>query len=114
MNEYNWKDGVFGDFFDGLIFKIESKGVAVDLTGARVDIHFKDAKDVIRKKYSSANGTITIDGAAGKFTVLPHKITTPVGLYNYDTQITFSNGKVKSWVKGTWEITKAITDVKRR
>ena len=73
-------------------------GVAIDLRKGQTRYH----------RYDSADGSITIDGV-DTFTIIPHELDIEGRKYCYDCQITFADGKKKTYFEGTWEVTEDIT-----
>jgi hypothetical protein len=103
---YNFQNHVSGDTFDGVTFHIEDNNGDIDLTGAKVEM-FTDHYLNLQPILSTVNGSIVIiDESAVDSTIsIPEQIISwPIGTYNYRIKITFPNGKVKTYISGTWTI----------
>lgn len=102
-----------GDTFNEVPFQIKINDVSVDLTGAIIKMQLKTkAIDTCAALtlISTANAGLTITGAlSGLFKINEQIIDIPVFNYLYDIQITFSDGTVKTWIKGNFNITPEIT-----
>ncbi len=103
----NWKtyifpDAVRADNYADKLFEILFDGVAANLTGASISMWLVDRFKVKVTEYTMANSKIIVTNAAlGKFKIVFGKITVAPGTYNYDLQITFADGTVKTYIKGT-------------
>ena len=114
METYNISDHRRGDTFNGLIFAITVNGSAANLAGAliRMDLRYNG---VLYRRFTTATpgtdeGTITItDATGGKFRLNEQIIDVPGVLYDYDAQITFSDGRVKTYFGGSWQIDEDVT-----
>lgn len=76
----------------------------VDLSDATIKAFFSSS--VHRVKLSSEGETPEIeitDGANGVFKINPFKID-KIGDYEYDIEITFPDGTVRTWIKGSISI----------
>lgn len=99
-----------GDTFDEVNFEVKINNVAVDLTGAVLKMQLrKDAYDHTTAPTLSltsvANAGITItQPTLGKFKINQQIIDIEVFNYFYDIQLTFSNGVVKTYVNGFFDV----------
>ncbi len=102
-----------GDTFDEVNFEIKKDGVAVNLTGATIKMQLrKNANDVTPALAltSESSAGLTITGATlGKFKINQQIINIEVANYQYDIQITFADGVVKTYIAGAFNITQEIT-----
>jgi hypothetical protein len=104
-----------GDTFDEVYFSIKINSVALDLTNSVIKMQLrKDAYDHTTPASltltSVANNGITITQASlGRFKINAQIIDIDVYNYSYDLQITQSNGVVKTFIKGFFDIIIDIT-----
>ena len=102
-----------GDTFNQVAFELKIDSVAVNLTGAVIKMQLrKNASDVspalALTSVSSAGITIT-NASSGLFKINEQIIDIPVDTYQYDIQITFASGVVKTYIAGSFNITPEIT-----
>jgi len=102
-----------GDTFNQVAFELKIDTVAVNLTGAVIKMQLrKNASDVTPAlsltSVSSAGITITAP-TLGQFKINEQIIDIAVETYQYDIQITFASGIVKTYVAGSFNITPEIT-----
>jgi len=102
-----------GDTFDEVAFSIKINNVALDLTGATIKMQLKKSSDLSTASLSltsvgSAGITIT-SPTSGLFKINEQIIDIEVFNYAYDIQLTLASGVVKTYVSGTFNITKEIT-----
>jgi hypothetical protein len=102
-----------GDTFDEVAFSIKINNVALDLTGATIKMQLKKISDLtiaLLSLTSVAAAGITITNATGGlFKINQQIIDIDVFNYAYDIQLTLASGVVKTYVSGTFSITKEIT-----
>jgi hypothetical protein len=81
------------------------------LTGASIKMQIKDeTTGAVKKELSTDSGGILIqDEAEGIFDILPYLCDLTVKQYNYDIQITYNNGMVKTRFKGKYTVLNDIT-----
>lgn len=97
---YTFPEHNSGDTFPGVAFTATLNDEAISLVGAVIRMY------VGGKIYSTTTGEIQItDAAGGKFQLKEQIIVLPVLTHNYEIEVTFSTGKVRTYVKGTWTIT---------
>ena len=97
------KQQLKGDTFNGVRFTLSP---ATDLTGASIKTQFRKAskKGDVEKEVSIGSG-ITVESASdGIFVWDAFIMDFPVATYYYDVEITFSDGKVKTYVEGIIEV----------
>jgi hypothetical protein len=105
-----------GDTWNGLTLTIKSDGVAMDLTGARIDMQMrKDFGETVDYVWSTeivspnVASTITITNATGgEFSILKRKITSSANLI-FDIKITKSGGDVVTVISGTLPVEQVVT-----
>jgi hypothetical protein len=101
-----------GDTFDEVAFSIKINNVALDLTGATIKMQLKKTSNsvAILSFTSAGSAGITITSpSAGLFKINEQIIDIEVFNYAYDIQLTLASGVVKTYVSGTFNITKEIT-----
>jgi hypothetical protein len=99
-----------GDTWDGInSISISVNGVPVVLSGARIDMEFRqDIDSPVAMTFSTTTSTIQILNA-NTIRILPRKIEVPFATYQYDLQVTYSTGVVKTYMSGKWPIVPDIT-----
>jgi hypothetical protein len=102
-----------GDTFDKVDFSIKINNVVLDLTGATIKMQLKKTANSAVPSLSftsvaSAGITIT-NPTGGLFKINEQIIDIEVFNYSYDIQLTIASGVVKTYVSGTFNITKEIT-----
>lgn len=101
-----------GDTFEEVNFAIVKNSVPLSLTGAVIKMQLRsECGGLIALNLTSvANAGITITNAAGGlFKINKQIIDIASGLYEYDIQITFADGSVKTWLSGDFLIECDIT-----
>ena len=102
---YNFPDHESGDTFEGVTFTVLVNAVALDLTAATVVFTF--SKNGATYTASTTNGMVSLtDPANGVFKFDEQTISYVQGTYCYDVIITLASGEVKTYIKGTWKITR--------
>lgn len=106
---YNIRARLAGDTWPGLSFTITVNEVPVDFTGCTVDMAFKRRSRLGKLEWllSSETGAITVDDNI--ITVTPRLLTLKPDSYVYDLQVTFSDGTVRTYVKGSFQVLSDIT-----
>jgi hypothetical protein len=107
MNNYDLPSVNQGNTFEGVDFILPTDS-HYELDNAIAKIHIRNSPvNALVKEFISPNTLII---------TLPHKITLPTqiidipaGTYKYDLQITFSDGRVKTFIGGSWVINPVIT-----
>jgi hypothetical protein len=101
-----------GDTFEAVNFAVIKNAVALNLTGATIKMQLKKECGGIPilsfTSVGSAGLTIT-NAAGGLFKINKQIINISEYVYLYDIEITFSNGDVKSWVSGEFNVKCDIT-----
>ena len=101
---YKMDNRVKGDTFRSINFTGTQGGTPLDLTGAAIKIEFRYSCTTGSIVYNAEVGSgVTITDAAGGMFSLDEftPITWEIGTYYYDVRITFSNGDIKTYIKGT-------------
>lgn len=110
---YNFPDHVKGDTFTArqIIFSSETANAPVDLTGAGINIQFKENPSTPTAYFwsTSDNSIILTDAPNGIITMNAKILDAPASTYVYDVQIVDNTGMVKTYFKGSMKITQDIT-----
>ncbi len=111
---YNFKPCVANDTFNGVTMTItqtsNSITTTVDLTSVAIKIVFKkqDLSPVI-STLEIGSGITLDDAVNGVFSIDPFTVFSDAYTYEYDMQFTYSNGDVKTYLKGFFESKAEIT-----
>lgn len=100
-----------GDTWNGQEYSVTVNGSPLNLAGTQIDIEFRaEGKTGQLKKALSVGDGITVNDAAnGEFSIDPFVIDLAVGVYFFDIQFTFPDGKVKTYVEGQFLVTQDTT-----
>ena len=106
---FNRRDFEITEYDDAIDPIVETP---VDLTGATMIMQIRaDSGEAILHTFSTANGKIVIDDApAGKFHIEAEVLNFTAGVYKHDLQITFADGRVKTYYSGIFELTSDISE----
>jgi len=102
---YNLPITKSGDTFDGITFNIEVNSVALDITNSVIIMQLRQ-KNELKKELRTGSGLTITNGVGGIFQINALIIDLLAGVYDYDIQIIFTDGTVKTYISGTWTITK--------
>jgi len=101
---------VSGDTWKGIpSITITRNGSALNLTGAKAEMHVKfqiDAPTVAT--FSTLSGSLVIldPPTNGVLQVPPQIVNIPPANYIYSIKITLNNGEVDTFISGHWSVTK--------
>jgi len=113
LAKYNIPDQLRGDTWPGFSSIVITTGnnTPVSLSGASIKMQFReDIDSPVALELSTENsGVVIVNPVIGEFKVPPTIIDIPFGEYNYDIQVTFADGTVKTYVTGSWNIIADIT-----
>ena len=117
---YTIPQHIRGDTWDGMEITINEDGVPVDLTGSVIVMQFRERADYpevltfstafsATSAYSAftipQSGMIVVtEPLSGLVTIPELLIELPPKTYYYDLQVTFSTGRVRTYLDGTWKI----------
>lgn len=110
QQDYNF-DVISGDTFEGFDVTIEVNEEALNLAGCDILVQFKTSPfgaPVLEK--SVGNGITITDEAAGKWQFDACEILLGEGSYYYDARILFTDGRVKTYQKGTMTVFRSWSD----
>jgi hypothetical protein len=111
----DFEDRIKNDTFDSVKFTIQDNlGAAIDLTGVTIDIDFRyrcKTGTVVKSFSTTLSAGITLTTPlSGIFHLDAYTpITLEVGEYYYDAQITFTDGRIKTYVWGIFNVLQDIT-----
>ena len=112
-SNYNFPDHVRGDTFNGVVFTVLVNASPVDFTNAilTMDLRPLGGGDVVKTFTTIDSGGLTIQDppTSGKFSLDQQIIDLPSATYEYDIEMDFSNGVVKTYIGGTWTILQDVT-----
>ena len=105
---------ISGDTWKGInSITILSLGIPLNLTDCTVRMQLRPAANLaspIYLEFSTDDETILIVSEQNGIINIPSRIIDiPVGKYNFDLQIEFPTGIVRTYLTGIWEITNNIT-----
>lgn len=107
---YDFKH-INGDTWDGMVVTVQSNGSPVDLTDAAIRMQVRKGRDATPIVDVQVGSGIIIDDAVnGVFRISPVILSgSECGNYGYDVEITFPDGRVKTWLRGTIVLLKDYT-----
>jgi hypothetical protein len=102
-----------GDTWDGLTVRLVRNDSPVDLSGATIRMQVRRTRCMPPiLDISTASGITVTDAANGEFRINPTIITANTfGPHDYDIEITFTDGTVRTWVSGVIDIVEDVTYV---
>lgn len=113
MAKYNFVNHVTGDTFNGVLFTVYVNDVALDLTGAEINMDLRETPDgtLIQRYTTVDDGGLTIldPPTDGKFQFDRQVVSVTAGVYVYDIEIILSDGTIKTYISGKWNISKDVT-----
>jgi len=102
-----------GDTFNEVAFEVKKNGTAINLTGATIKMQlrkqYSDVSAVLSLTSVGSAGITITNATAGQFKINAQIIDIEVFNYVYDIQFTLSNGEVKTYVKGGFNVTPEVT-----
>lgn len=102
--KYNLRDHESGDTLSPTEFELLVNGTAKNLTGAAITAIF--TLGVNEQTLTVGSGITITNAAGGKFKLDAQVIDWPAGQWQYEITITFSDNTVKTYIKGSFKITK--------
>lgn len=101
---YNFPPQYRGDTFDAVVMNIKDRAtqIGIDISGATIKCQFREPfNGKIIQELTDGNGVTILDAVNGQIMIDEFEITWNAGVYNYDIQVTFNTGTIKTYVKGT-------------
>ena len=112
-SRYDFPDTTKGDTFNGILFTILVNDVALDLTGAEInmDLRLTPTGASVERFTSVGDADITISATPtdGKFTFNRQIIDIAASNYKYDIEIILADNTVKTYISGNWKIVQDVT-----
>ena len=112
---YKINDQYKGDTFNGVTFTLKEGAdkTPIDLTGATILSQFrtKEVTGAIQQSFSIGSGITVGNATGGVFSFDAFVLDWNTGTFFYDIQITFTDGSVRTYVKGTLNVIQDITNV---
>jgi hypothetical protein len=114
---YNFPDHYSGDTFKGISsITLLENGIPINLTNCGVYAQFRSitnlANPVVFEFSSDLQNVIIISPSLGMITIPEQMIDVPAGDYDYDLQVIFPNGYIKTYLKGRIKILPQTTRIK--
>jgi hypothetical protein len=110
---YNFPDHISGDTWRGFNLTILENETPLDLTDCDIYIQFRPAHNLASPVFlelsSDKNDISIVLPLSGLISVSAKNINIPTDKYNYDLQVNFPNGHIKTYVNGTVYISPQIT-----
>jgi hypothetical protein len=103
---YNFASHYKGDTFNAVTFTIKEDGVPLSLTDAEIKIEFKNKSIVgeIQDTLTIGSGITFVDSGNGVFKIDSFINNWEKGVYFYDAEITFPDGVVRTYFKGSLKV----------
>tara|TARA_R110000751_G_scaffold88063_1_gene174259 strand:+ start:94 stop:447 length:354 start_codon:yes stop_codon:yes gene_type:complete len=112
---YKINDQYKGDTFSGVTFTLKegAEKTPIDLTGATILSQFrtKEVTGAIQQTLSIGSGITVGNATGGVFSFDAFVLDWNTGTFFYDIQITFTDGSVRTYVKGTLNVIQDVTNV---
>lgn len=94
-----------GTTFEGLLFEVKINDIALDLTGSEVTATFRHSKNwAVIKILSLGHGLTLVTPASGTFKLDRQLINWRAGLWDYEIRFELTDGTVKDYIEGTWNL----------
>lgn len=109
--KYNFPQHINGDTFNGVTFTVSVNSTPLNLTDAVIKMQARTSSGALALELNTTDSEIEIiTPLSGIFSVKEQIISvTDAGKFNYDIQITLSDGTVKTYIEGTWQILPSVT-----
>ena len=112
---YKINDQYKGDTFSGVTFTLKegAEKTPIDLTGAAILSQFrtKEVTGAIQQTLSIGSGITVGNATGGVFSFDAFVLDWNTGTFFYDIQITFTDGSVRTYIKGTLNVIQDVTNV---
>lgn len=109
---YNIPTQYAGDTFDGFQITVTQTSsdvtIPINLDGITLACKFKKSGTTVLD-LTEGSGITIIDAEDGVFKIDAFSIPTETGSYNYDIQFTYSDGSVKTYIRGFMKVIEQIT-----
>ena len=98
---YTMPEHESGDTFSGVEFTLTVNDVVKDLTSATITMTIAGAGTLL-----TGSGITITDATNGVFEIDEQVISYTPHTYDYEITFIFSDGSVKTYIEGTWKITR--------
>lgn len=113
MKQYNFPDVLKGDTFKSrdITIKNDTTQTPIDLSGCLIDCEFRKTTKtgIIVKTISVGSGVVLTNAVNGIFTIDSFLANWDAGIYYYDFQFTFPNGKIITYFGGYLKLIQDVT-----
>jgi|TARA_R110000868_G_scaffold120688_1_gene320400 hypothetical protein len=113
-SNYKIKNQYKNDTFDGVRFTVIASDtlLPIDLTNVSIKTQFRYRTETgkIEKTITDLDGITIEDAVNGIFKFDAFIVDWVADVYYYDVQFTYSNGVVKTYIKGTVKVIQDITN----
>ena len=113
MNIYTIPAHKRGDTWNGInTISFSTSGVPLNFTNVEeIKIDFRQSIDTpaVLTLSTKQNQIQIVNPSRGIIRVLPFVVEVPHGRYFYDIQVKYSNGVIKTYLTGSWDIVADIT-----
>ena len=109
---FDWPAQYAGDTAGAQSFNISRNGIPINLTGAVVRMQVRECGRPIPVLDLASNDGVSIvitDAESGMFRVGYYRNPPAPGSYVYDLEVTFPDGSVKTYLRGSYTIAGEVT-----
>jgi len=109
---YDWPDQYAGDTVEETAFVFKSDGSPMPLTGATIRMMVRkngNTAPVISKTSVGEDGIRFTDAANGTFVIGGFVNPDVSGVFMHDIEVTFSDGRVRTFLAGQYQIFPQVT-----
>lgn len=104
---YNFPDHIKGDTFEGVQFTVRVNGVLLAISSVKMELKIALNAPASLTLENGSGLTIISDGV---FVVDRQIIDVAAFLYIYDIEITTPTGEIHTYISGTWNILRGVTN----
>lgn len=107
MANFNFSPAINSDTFDGVSFTMSKNGSPMDLTSASITMNVN--ANGVNVPFSTLNGKLNITSASSGIFEFSKQIVefNSFGTFPYEMIFQFPNGDIKTYITGTWTITRS-------
>lgn len=111
MSCTNFKDVIRGDSLGEKNISIKNGLIPIDLTGVLIKCQFRTEikTGTLVKEITEVSGIDIYDAANGLFRVEDFVVDWDAGICFYDFQFTFTDGKIKTYISGFFNVIQDVT-----
>jgi len=97
---YNLPDHISGDTFFGVSFALSNQDGPINLTNAVITLN----TDRNVTMSTTAGQLVITNAAGGVFEIKEQVINIPRAVYDYTIRVAFPGGRVRTYIRGNWQI----------